>query len=234
MKKVIVSVLVVLLIMVVGLGGWYLFDSIQKEKNKNAELENRLIELKTISNVENKKINANEEIKKVLKDDNWISNNIRKVNYSKGESVINFIKLSDIDGMPAYLIAWDYSDLDKNERGRLVYVVSYNGEKIVLSNKALNPFIDGMGILEVNTVKNYIVTTGDAEGDSSVYSIDKTEFNKIASATYNPLSNNKNDSMEYFNGKGDKIDGTKYSEYLVDLEEVKMELTNNNIDKYVK
>ena len=41
MKKVVVTLLIIVIIAVAGIGGWYLWDSLQKEKNKTGELENR-------------------------------------------------------------------------------------------------------------------------------------------------------------------------------------------------
>ena len=43
MKKVIWAILIILIIAAIGVGGWFLWDSLQKEKNKTAELENRLV-----------------------------------------------------------------------------------------------------------------------------------------------------------------------------------------------
>lgn len=47
MKRVVVSLLVIVIIAVAGVGGWYLWDSLQKEKNKTGELENKLANLET-------------------------------------------------------------------------------------------------------------------------------------------------------------------------------------------
>ena len=45
MKKVIVSLFVIILIAAVGVGGWYLWNSLQKEKNKTEELEKKTAQL---------------------------------------------------------------------------------------------------------------------------------------------------------------------------------------------
>ncbi len=52
MKKVVVTLLIIVIIAVAGIGGWYLWDSLQKEKNKTGELENRLAKLETTGNNE--------------------------------------------------------------------------------------------------------------------------------------------------------------------------------------
>ena len=55
MKKVIWAILIILIIVAIGVGGWFLWDSLQKEKNKTAELENRLEKVESLKdfNVEN-------------------------------------------------------------------------------------------------------------------------------------------------------------------------------------
>ena len=56
MKKVIVSLLVIILVAAVGVGGWYLWDSLQKEKNKTGELESKTEQLENkLSELEYKK-----------------------------------------------------------------------------------------------------------------------------------------------------------------------------------
>ena len=48
MKKVIWAILIILIIAAIGVGGWFLWDSLQKEKNKTAELENRLEKVESL------------------------------------------------------------------------------------------------------------------------------------------------------------------------------------------
>lgn len=106
MKKVIWAILIILIIAAIGVGGWFLWDSLQKEKNKTAELENRLEKVESLkdfneengndstNNTSSKnneissdndevsgdlgeyEIISNNAIAKCLSDENWINNNI--------------------------------------------------------------------------------------------------------------------------------------------------------------
>ena len=45
MKKVLISALVIILIAAIGIGGWYLWDSLEKEKSKTSELESKIAKI---------------------------------------------------------------------------------------------------------------------------------------------------------------------------------------------
>lgn len=81
MKKVLVSLLVIILIVAVGTGGWYLWDSLQKEKNKTSELENKVAKISE----ENNKISAETTVKK---DENFISTESKETSKTKTYSDI--------------------------------------------------------------------------------------------------------------------------------------------------
>ncbi len=45
MKKVLISALVIILIAAIGISGWYLWDSLEKEKSKTSELESKIAKI---------------------------------------------------------------------------------------------------------------------------------------------------------------------------------------------
>ena len=42
MKKVVICLIVILIIAILGVGGWFLFDNLQKEKSRTNELESKV------------------------------------------------------------------------------------------------------------------------------------------------------------------------------------------------
>ena len=55
MKKVILCLVIIALIAVIGVGGWFLWDSLQKEKSKTGELQNKVDAMETrINNADEK------------------------------------------------------------------------------------------------------------------------------------------------------------------------------------
>lgn len=53
MKKVLLGILIILLIAVIGFGGWYLIDTVNKEKSKVSELENKVAKMDSNKSNEN-------------------------------------------------------------------------------------------------------------------------------------------------------------------------------------
>lgn len=53
MKKVLLGILIILLIAVIGFGGWYLIDTVNKEKSKVSELENKVAQMDSNKSNEN-------------------------------------------------------------------------------------------------------------------------------------------------------------------------------------
>ena len=81
MKKVIWAILIILIIVAIGVGGWFLWDSLQKEKNKTAELENRLEKVESLKdfNVENGNNSTNNTSSKnneISSDDDEVSGDL--------------------------------------------------------------------------------------------------------------------------------------------------------------
>ena len=77
MKKVVVSLLVIILVAAVGAGGWYLWDSLQKEKNKTGELENRIANIEEVEKEKNDRVNSSAKVKDYSTSDAIISNNLK-------------------------------------------------------------------------------------------------------------------------------------------------------------
>lgn len=99
MKKVIVSLLVIILVAAAGVGGWYLWDSLQKEKNKTGELENKIANIeKTDTNEKNNSVASNKETNDV-KDDVTTSKKINSNQpFSKEDEITsNGLKLGMSD-----------------------------------------------------------------------------------------------------------------------------------------
>ncbi len=68
MKKVLLEILIILLIAVIGFGGWYLIDTVNKEKSKVSELENKVAQMdsnKSNENLSNNKTTNSSDYKKI-------------------------------------------------------------------------------------------------------------------------------------------------------------------------
>ena len=57
MKKVVICLIVILIIAILGVGGWFLFDNLQKEKSRTNELESKVTAMES----KNENNNSNEE-----------------------------------------------------------------------------------------------------------------------------------------------------------------------------
>ncbi|MBP3502457.1 MAG: hypothetical protein J6K42_03140 [Clostridia bacterium] len=64
MKKVIVSLLIIVIVAAVGVSGWYLWDSLQKEKEKTGELEKKAIQMEKELKDRDNNIENNESYEK--------------------------------------------------------------------------------------------------------------------------------------------------------------------------
>lgn len=230
------TILLIVIIAALGTGVWFLWISPQKENNKTGELESKADKLEvtesndktenTVSNSENKE--ASEAIKSALKDDQWMGEHIRTVGDIHGDNGVTFKRLEDINEMPAYLVIWNVTTDDGGE-GHLAYVVSYDGKNVIVSDQPLNAI---RKTVEVNVEKNYVVTKEEAEGDTEVYSIEGTEFKKIAESVYNPESDDEESSVIYYSN-GKKIDSKQYEKYLSNLKEITTILNESNVDRYI-
>lgn len=75
MKKVVEVFIVIILFIAIGFGGWYLYNSIQKERNRVNELENKLVNIETARN-----LNTEEKNDKSNNIDNNKLNNVDNEN----------------------------------------------------------------------------------------------------------------------------------------------------------
>lgn len=245
MKKignVVLVFVIILLIAAVGFGGWYFVKKDKESSEKIAELENKIASSNDKKNEEitnnndtttaesDKTKEANEAIRKVLKDDSWINYNIRIVGDFVGENGIKIKKLANVNNIPSYFIAWDLDYDDGSGNGILGFVVTYDGTKVIVSKDPLNPYVDfgSENDVEVDTKNNYAVVSSTAEGDSVIYKIDGTEFKKIAKSVYN------GDGMRFYDEDGKEISESQFEKYTNNLSKIDVELNDSNVDKYVK
>ena len=61
MKKVVICLIVILIIAILGVGGWFLFDNLQKEKNRTNELESKVAAMESKNENNNSNETKNEE-----------------------------------------------------------------------------------------------------------------------------------------------------------------------------
>ena len=61
MKKVVICLIVILIIAILGVGGWFLFDNLQKEKSRTNELESKVAAMESKNENNNSNETKNEE-----------------------------------------------------------------------------------------------------------------------------------------------------------------------------
>ena len=61
MKKVVICLIVILIIAILGVGGWFLFDNLQKEKSRTNELEGKVAAMESKNENNNSNETKNEE-----------------------------------------------------------------------------------------------------------------------------------------------------------------------------
>lgn len=250
MKKIVCAVLITLIIVGVGIGDWFLYDSLQKEKNKNGELENRLAKIESMANlisensinkenvVNNETQNneipydedetqgdlgeymyvANEAIKKCLRDTNWLNKNISSENAKN-----KFIKISDIDESPAYIVD---SDVNGNHT---VVLVFYKDNKVQVKKKTVSNnhktiSVDAKNnILVLGNFRQYL-NNGDSDDDISLNTITSEGFIEYGASGEVPTLNGNVISYGAFKSRTESIDE----------ESIVLDLNKSNIEKYVK
>lgn len=82
MKKVVEVFIVIILFIAIGFGGWYLYNSIQKERNRVNELENKLVNIETAGN-----LNTEEKNDKSNNIDNNKLNNVDNENKNQEKNI---------------------------------------------------------------------------------------------------------------------------------------------------
>ena len=63
MKKVVICLIVILIIAILGVGGWFLFDNLQKEKSRTNELESKVAAMESKNENNNSNETKNEKTK---------------------------------------------------------------------------------------------------------------------------------------------------------------------------
>lgn len=237
MKKTSSIILVVIIILLLGViaavGFLYLKNNGDSNKKineleqqisekKNNNLNNVVIENKAENNsVDNKKSVANEAIKKALKDKEWIKKNINKVSNYNGNIRNKFIKLKDIDNMPAYIIDSDF--IDEHLPNHIVTIVTYKDGKVtILPNRLIVQNVS----IEIDEKNNYIKEIDEAEGFISLYKIVDSEFYCFASTGYD-----QNGEI-YIKLNDEDVDEKSLQPYVSGCRELTLELNDENIDKY--
>lgn len=177
---------------------------------------------------------ANETIRDTLSDEEWVTKNLY-VDYSSNDDK-NFVesllenthvyimKLSDIEGAPAYII------LNDNGITSRVKVITYRDGEVVVTRDFL---VGEYSSVDVNVVTNTLVITNDQTGLSTVYAIHGTELGEVAHYT------NEDGKLTYY-VYCDEATADDYKKFIDSIERQKFkkettnELTADNISNIVK
>lgn len=223
-SKIIIALLVVILIAVLGVGGYLIFFSDKKVeneetisnqvKNENIVSENNTNNnnIKQENDIENNgNKDANEAIKIALKDENWLKEKGIYEIINDGDlthkPTFSFIKINDINGNPAYLLQRSLMD------SAHTYVVTYKNNEVVVFDTYAGSDYSGeavdidKGIIEVENV---------SAGYLTYYKIGTNDLEEIDA--FEP--------EEYEKAK------EKYKNY--NFVSIDIEVNDANLDKYVK
>lgn len=177
---------------------------------------------------------ANEVIRDTLSDEEWVTKNLY-VDYSSNEDKefveslmenthVYIMKLSDIEGAPAYII------LNDNGITSRVKVITYRDGEVVVTRDFL---VGEYSTVDVNVVTNTLVVTNDQTGLSTVYAIHGTELGEVAHFT------NEDGKLTYY-VYCDEATAEDYKKFIDSIERQKFkkdatnELTADNISNIVK
>lgn len=178
---------------------------ITKMKTKSYEKENSVVVKKDT------KEDANEAIRKALKDEKWLSDN--GITFSKEvidgflglEPTYTFTKINDVDGMPAYMVC---SDLESEH----AVIVTYK---------------DGEVILTASHGYDYEKLRLDKENE-----ILEAENMSAGGLRYYQIKDGRFELIEVFGTDDYEKGKEKYSKY--NFNEITTELTESAIDEIVK
>ncbi|MBQ3408673.1 MAG: hypothetical protein IJH12_05690 [Clostridia bacterium] len=219
MKNLFKYLLIVIVTAAIVTGVWFVIKGFNKKNSENVSAAD-----------------ANKEIAKALKDEEWLEEkglkNDKWAEKQAKESASNeavgqnqtyndlynfylniyktklyFTKISDVDGMPAYLVKQHMMDSEHT------YLVTYkNGEVVVSKNHAGNDY----AAETVDIDKNIIEAENVSAGNVTYYKVEG------------------NDIVEIEGFEPDQSDEArkKYKDY--NFVEIDTELTSSNVDKYVK
>lgn len=243
MKKSVKYIIILLCLVIVALVSYIVVsknfntkDSKKQEngiENNNTNIvtsndnESELVKTDFIDdNTEDRNKDANEAIRNALKDKKWLEDNLYPGYYFEDNDIkkymeVHFTKISNLDGNPAYLV----NVSESMAAGQYVHVVTYKDGKVYVSKPVTGEYSDTMA--DVNN--NVVTITNDPTGITSVYKIENGEFVEFARADLN-----YNDNTLYYYVNGENVSYGRYKSYIEGCVEITTELTNENIDKYVK
>ena len=240
-----------------GIVGSNTSDSVNNNvKNSTNETEIAEENRTTSSTSNNSEIEiANDAIRKALKDEKWVTGNLfggayisyedwrkeqsgfdseetaKQIYKNFCDSERNFAKITSINGMPAYLVDMVATGANSHK----LNLVTYKNGKVVTSK---NPIVTEYANVRADLNNNLIITMGDVEGVSEIYKIENNEFKGILYIEVEVGTDRYTHDKYFYNGT--ECTENEYKSYCdefqtkYDFKEIKTELTNENIDKYVK
>ena len=212
-------------------------DAVSQVEN---EIENQSSDNTTTNETSDKiivaqKDEANEAIRKALKDEDWLKENIlpNYFNYTgedfkkwQDNTKVYLGKGKDIEGIPVYYV------YVTSEMFRDLHLVTYKDGNVITSALGVK---EKYGLVRVDLNTNTVITETmgpDDEGyteDSRTYMIENNEFVEFAQ-----LRVNENDGDIYCYVNGENVSYGRYKMYSENAVKLETELTNENIDTYVK
>ena len=202
-------------------------NTLKKVKKQSENTQNNTDNTKDTNNTsEDKTKVANEEIRKVLKDKDWLEKNVyyrfnNQENGGKKNMIVTFAKVHSIDGNPAYFIDATERMVDSHS----AYLITYKDGKVHVSK----PVSGEYSAITADLNRNIVAIENDPTGITSVYMVENGEFVEFAKADLN-----YEDDTLYYYVHGENVSYGRYKQYIENCVEIKTELTNENIDKYVK
>lgn len=244
MKKSVKILIIVLCIIIVGLVTFIVVDKVMnnnRDSNKNenvADVVNSTNEIEksnkneantnetnTIANDSKTEI-ANEAIRKVLKDKDWLNKKV-KFTDDKSEQKITFAKISSINGNPAYFV---YCIGNGGDATKLI-LITYDGSNVVTSNVEQDY---GSFIVDLN--KNIVCEISDM--GEVYYEIKNNKFVELASTGSGEFIADDNTNVtyppSYINNEVVSPEDFEDFKNKYNFLSIETKLTDENIDKYVK
>ena len=160
---------------------------------------------------ENSYAEAIKEIKKCLKDENWLKEKLIAGNYEESDLRIDFAKLNSVNNTPYFVICSDFLDAS------YLQIISYDGSNVTVSSHCGADY----GSVKMDLNNNIV------------------EVNATMFVSYYKIVNGKFVHIDRANHRGDGIEEerTKLEEKYrktYNFVEITTELTDENIDKYIK
>lgn len=168
-----------------------------------------------------------EEIKNILKDDNWLKTNVSS---NCNEFNTMFIKISDINESPAYIL----KTYDENKKTNLITLITYKDNDIITHKKTIGAefkeiFVDtkvnALILGDLKKLRNELY----AEGSISLNTINNEGFNEYAHSEMN-----ETDGVVYFTINNEAVSAGAFIGRTEGLEltSINIKLTKNNVDEY--